>query len=81
MTQPLLLNAWIDGARYQILYNKKTVKISEYMLSKQINTSVTQAEQAYYELIFARENVKVQEKALELAQRSLSENKRHATEN
>ena len=37
---------------------------------------VTRAQQAYYDLIFARENIKVQEKALELAQRSAAENKR-----
>jgi outer membrane protein TolC len=36
----------------------------------------TDTEQAYYDLIAALENVKVQEKALELAERLLSENKK-----
>lgn len=76
VTQPLLKDFWIDGIRYQIALNKKNVQISEYLLSRQIMDIITRVEQAYYELIFARENVKVQEKALELAQRSLSENKR-----
>ena len=39
-------------------------------------TTVTTVEQAYYDLIFAQENVKVQQKALELANRLVTENKK-----
>ena len=76
LDQPLLKNFWIDASRQQIWVNKKTLKIDELALRQQILTTVTLVEQAYYDLIFARENVKVQEKALELAERLLSENKK-----
>jgi len=39
-------------------------------------TTVTAVEQAYYNLIFSQENIKVQQKALELAERQLAENKK-----
>src|SRR5439155_2748694 len=39
-------------------------------------TTVTAVEEAYYNLLFAQENVKVQQKALELADRLLAENKK-----
>lgn len=76
ITQPLLQNFWIDPGRATILINKKTLRISETMLKGQIMTTVHSVEQAYYNLIFARENVKVVEKGLELAQRTLFENKK-----
>ena len=74
--QPLLKNLWIDPYRWAIQINKKQLKISELGLEYQIMTTVTTVEQGYYDLISARENLKVQEKALELAQRLLSENKK-----
>ncbi|MBM3837316.1 MAG: TolC family protein [Verrucomicrobia bacterium] len=76
LSQPLLQNFWIDPGRATILINKKVLKLSETMLKGQIMTTVHSVEQAYYNLIFARENVKVVEKALELAQRTLFENKK-----
>ena len=76
MRQPLLKNFWIDSPRLQIFLNKKNLKISELGLRNQIITSVTEVEAAYYNLIYAEENVRVQEKALELAERLVSENRR-----
>jgi len=76
MSQPLLKNFWIDQPRLQIFLNKKNLKISELTLRSQVITTVTDVEAAYYNLIFADENVKVQEKALELAERLVSENRR-----
>lgn len=76
LTQPLLKNFWIDQARQNIWVNKKTLKISELGVRFQIMDVVRRVEQAYYDLIFAIENVRVQEKALELANRLLAENKR-----
>jgi outer membrane protein len=76
VTQPLLRGLLMDGARYQILYDKNNYKVSEQQLRQQMITVLTTVEQAYYDLIFARENVKVQQKGLELAQRLLAENKR-----
>jgi len=76
MRQPLLKNFWIDSTRLQIFTAKKNLKISEAGLRNQIITTVTQVEESYFNLIFQNENVKVQEKALELAERLVAENRR-----
>ncbi len=76
LTQPLLKNSWIDSTRQTILVNKKTFKIDELALRSQVITTVASVQQAYYELIFARDNVRVQEASLELAEKLLADNKR-----
>jgi outer membrane protein TolC len=75
MSQPLLKNFWIDSTRMSIQVSKKNLKSSELGLRFQIMTILSSVEQAYYDLIYAQDNVKVQEKALELAERLLHENK------
>lgn len=74
--QPLLRNAWIDNGRANIRINKKMLKISELGLLNQIMLTVSQVEQAYYNLIAARENVTVVRTALSLAERTLMENRK-----
>lgn len=74
--QPLLKNAWIDRTRWQIRIDKKQFKSSKLALINQIMQTVTQVQFAYYDLIAAQENVLVQEKALQLAQRLLEENRK-----
>src|ERR1044071_785114 len=76
LRQPVLKNFWIDSTRLNIAVNKRNLRISELDLRTQIMNVVTTVEQAYYNLIFAYENVKVQEKALELAVRLQEENKK-----
>ncbi len=76
LRQPLLKNFWIDSTRLQIFIDKKNLQISELDLRFQIMTTVTLVEQAYYNLIFSQESIKVQQKALELADRQLAENKK-----
>ena len=51
------------------------MKYSEQGLRLQVITSVTAVENAYYELIYARENVKVQQEALDLAQTQLDQDR------
>jgi len=75
VTQPLLKNFWIDNNRLTILIAKSQLKSSEQALRGQIITTVTTVEDAYYELIYARENVKVQQDALVLAQTQLDQDK------
>ncbi|MEI7533262.1 MAG: TolC family protein [Verrucomicrobiae bacterium] len=75
LTQPLLKNFWIDNNRLQILVAKNQLKYSEQVLRNQIITTVTAVENAYYELIYALENVKVQQEALGLAQTQLDQDK------
>ena len=73
LTQPLLKNFWIDGTRLTIRLAKNQLKSSEQGLRLQVITSVTAVENAYYELIYAQENVKVQQEALVLAQTQLDQ--------
>ena len=75
LTQPLLKNFWIDNTRLTIRVAKNRLKYSEQGLRLQVITSITDVENAYYELIYARENVKVQQEALDLAQTQLDQDK------
>lgn len=76
LAQPLLKNLWIDETRLNIWANRKLLQISELGVRLQIMDVVNRTEQAYYDLIFAIENVAVQQAGLELAERLLAENKR-----
>ncbi len=75
-TQPLLRNFWIDPARATLQISRRNLRISEEQLRQQIMNTLLAVEQAYYNLIFARENVRVQATALELASQLLRENKK-----
>jgi outer membrane protein len=74
--QPLLRNFWIDQARMTIMVNKKRVKISEWQLRQQLIATISSVENAYYDLIRARENIKVQRAALDYNNQLLRENKK-----
>src|SRR5438105_2112774 len=76
LRQPLLKNFWIDNTRLQIYLDRKNLRISELDLRNQVISTVTAVEQAYYDLMFSQENIKVQQKALELAERLVAENKK-----
>ncbi len=76
LTQPLLRNFWIDSTRLQIFLDRTALKSSEIGVRYQIMKSLTAVEEAYYNLIYAQENIKVQRKALELAEQLVAENKK-----
>jgi outer membrane protein TolC len=76
LTQPLLKNAWYDQTRLNISVGKNRLRYSEIALRLQLIQIITQVEQAYYDLIYSRENVVVQQKAVELAERLVVENKK-----
>lgn len=71
--QPLLKNSWIDSTRLNIRVAKNRLKYSEQGLRLQLITSVTDVINAYYELIFAQQNVQVQQEALNLSQTQLDQ--------
>src|SRR5665213_2577469 len=73
LTQPLLKNFWIDNTRLLITAAKNNLKQCEPGLRLQLITTVTAVENAYYELIYARENVQVEQDALHLAQTQLDQ--------
>jgi len=76
LTQPLLKNFWIDGTRLNIRLAKNNVKWTEQAFKQRLMDIVNLTEQTYYELIAAREFVIAQQKAVELAERLLTENKK-----
>jgi outer membrane protein TolC len=75
LTQPLLKNFWIDSSRLSISVSKNRLTYSEQALRQQLITTVTAVENAFYELIYAREYVNVQQQALELAEKQLADDK------
>jgi outer membrane protein len=76
LRQPILRNFWIDATRREIMINKKRIQISEWQLREQLINTIAQVENAYYDLIRARENIKVQRAALESNNQLLRENKK-----
>lgn len=76
LRQPLLRNLWIDSGRRTILIDKKNLKIAEQTLQQEMINVVTKVKLGYFELVFAREEIKVREKALELARQLASENRK-----
>lgn len=76
LSQPFLRNFWIDADRLAIFINKKELQKSEADFRDTLMNTITQVETAYLRLIQANENVVVQQKALELAQRTLEENRK-----
>jgi outer membrane protein len=75
LTQPLLKDFWIDSTRLNIRLARNQLKSDEQGLRSQLIASVTAVENAYYELIYARENVQVQQEALNLAQTQLDQDR------
>jgi outer membrane protein TolC len=73
LTQPLLKNFWIDATRLNIRVAKNQLQQSEQSLRQQIINQVTAVANAYYELIYAQQNVQVQTNALQLAQTQLDQ--------
>lgn len=78
LTQPLLKNFWIDSTRLNIRVAKNRLKYSEQGLRAQIISTVTAVANAYYELVYARENVKVEQEALQLAQTQLQQDQQRS---
>ncbi len=59
----------------QIMIGRNNEKISETQFEIQISNLIAQAQKTYWDLVFAGEDLKVKQRSLELAQRTLDENK------
>jgi outer membrane protein len=70
-SQPLLRNRGSFLTKLPITIARSKLRVSEYGLQDQVLQLVARAENAYWDVILARENVKVQEQALALADTSL----------
>ena len=75
LTQPLLKNFWTDANRLSISVAKNRLKYTEQSLRSQLITTITTVENSFYELIYARENLKVRQQALALAQKQLEDDR------
>lgn len=76
LSQPLLRNLWIDLPRLRIQVARRTVRISELTTERSIMLVITAVEKAYYELIAARETVRVREQDVAVKQQFFSEQRR-----
>jgi outer membrane protein len=70
-TQPLLKNRGSYINRLVISQARSRLRKTEYDLRDSVQTLVTTAENAYWDLILARENLRVSEKALDLSDQAL----------
>jgi outer membrane protein len=75
-TQPLIRGRGAFITRLPITIARSNLRASQYSLEDQIIQLVTGAELSYWAVIEARENVRVQEKSLELADIALKRSKR-----
>jgi outer membrane protein len=70
-SQPLLRNRGAGVMRLPIMVAKGNFRISEYNMRDQMIRLVAAAETAYWDVIEARENLKVQEQSLKMSDASL----------
>lgn len=75
LSQPLLKNLWIDNTRRFMRVSRLSVEQSYSQFELSLMQVIRNVEFAYYDLIASAENVKVQEKALELGLKTLEENR------
>lgn len=76
LTQPLLKNFIIDDVRYGIKLARNQTKYSEVQLRGKVISVMTAVELAYFDLMFARESVRVQDEGVRLAQRLYDETRK-----
>ena len=74
-TQPLLRNFKIDATRQQVLVSRKNREISDVQLQQSIAITTRDVKNAYWDLVFAINNLAVQRQSLQLAQQSFRDNR------
>jgi len=75
-TQPLLRNRAIDQFRATVKIRRKQRDVSEKDFELRVIDILTQVQQAYWDLVAARQDVAVQADAVELAAKQLAQNQR-----
>jgi HAE1 family hydrophobic/amphiphilic exporter-1 len=75
-TQPLFRNRRIDSNRRNIEIAKRNIEISDSQFKQQAIDTVSQVEQAYWNLVFALRNLQVQIEAVRQARIQLESNQR-----
>jgi outer membrane protein TolC len=75
LVHPLLRNGGRFVTTRQIVVAQNNEKLSEIDFEMQLIDLVVQAQRAYWDLVFAANDLKVKERSLEIAQQTLVENK------
>jgi outer membrane protein TolC len=75
-TQPLLKNFGFKVNRREIIIARNNVDISENQLKRVLQETIYSVEEAYWNLVYNIENLKVKRQSLKLAQDLLEKNKR-----
>ncbi len=76
INQPLLSGFGYRANAKFIRLAKNSANIADSVFRQQVITTVTQVLNLYYDLLYFRENVRVAERSLALAQKTLNDNKR-----
>ena len=75
-TQPLVRNYSIDQIRQQVLNSKKSRDLSDIQLQGVITQTTRNVRNAYWDLVYAINNLKAQQQSLALAQQFLKDNQK-----
>ncbi|MDH4195895.1 MAG: TolC family protein [Candidatus Aminicenantes bacterium] len=75
-SQPLLRNFGYDLSRREILVARYSLNISETQLEQNLISALYSVEEAYWNLVYSIENLKVRQQSLDLAKDLLEKNKR-----
>lgn len=75
-TQPLLRNFGPKVAKREIIIARRNYAISEAQLNSQIMETIYRVEEAYWNLVLARENLKVKQQSLQLARDQLAKTRK-----
>lgn len=70
-TQPLLRGAWVDYSRADIDIAQQGVARSEQEFARQVQDTLLAVVQAYWDLVYSRENYRIVQSALAVAQEQL----------
>jgi len=76
ITQPLLRGFGTTANTRLIIEAKRAIKVGLSQLEQQVMATTAQVSNDYWELVYARENVKVQQAAVGVSQRLFDENSR-----
>ena len=75
LTQPLLRDFRTDSNRTNLLVTRKQREITDVALQQTIIQTTRQVRNAYWDLVYARANLSVQQQSLDLARQTLRDNR------
>src|SRR4029077_18278093 len=76
VTQPLLKNFGTLVNKRPILIARNNKDISDYVFAEQLINVVNQVQRLYWDIVFARDDIKVKQRSLDLAKKIHEDNKR-----